>query len=76
MDKEKFISLKEVAAQFDMSKATVNYYTNLGLLDVVRKVGNKRLYDKEEVARRINMIREFLNKGYTLRVIKNEFFNA
>ena len=76
MDKERFISLKEAAAQFNMSKATVNYYTNLGLLDVVRKVGNKRLYDKEEVTRRINMIREFLNKGYTLRVIKNEFFKA
>ena len=76
MDSNRFVSLKEIAIEFSVSGATVNYYTNLGLLNVARKVGNKRLYDREEVDRRLHMIRELLSKGYTLRLIQNEFFKT
>lgn len=74
MDSSKYIPIGEVSRLFNISKATVNYYTNLGLINVVRKIGNKRLYSREDVNRRIHKIRELLNKGYTLKVIKNEFF--
>lgn len=76
MHSDNFVTLKEIAVEFNISAATVNYYTNLGLLNVAKKVGNKRLYDREEVVRRINTIRELLVKGYTLRVIQREFFKT
>jgi DNA-binding transcriptional MerR regulator len=76
MDSKRFVALQEIAVEFNISKATVNYYTNLGLLNVAKKQGNKRLYDKEEVARRINIIRDLLSKGYTLKVIQRDFLNT
>lgn len=66
-------TVEDIAKQFDISKATVNYYTNIGLIVVARKKGNKRLYDRAEVDKRINKIREMMNRGYTLRLIQREF---
>ncbi|MCK5580676.1 MAG: MerR family transcriptional regulator [Candidatus Omnitrophica bacterium] len=67
------INVEEVAGLFDISKATVNYYTNIGLIIVHQKKKNKRLYDKEDVSRRIEKIRNMMNMGYTLRLIQREF---
>jgi len=67
------LTLEEVAVKFDLSKASVNYYTNLGLIVVDRKKGNKRFYDSEDVTKRINKIRDMMNIGYTLRLIQREF---
>lgn len=67
------ITVEEVAIQFDISKATVNYYTNVGLINVHQKKKNKRLYDKKDVTMRIEKIREMMNMGYTLRLIQREF---
>ena len=67
------ITVEEVAIQFEISKATVNYYTNIGLILVYQKKKNKRLYDKDDVAKRIEKIRDMMNVGYTLRLIQREF---
>ncbi len=67
------ITVEEVAKRFDISTATVNYYTNIGLIQVLQKKKNRRLYDGQDVAKRINEIREKLNMGYTLRLIQREF---
>ena len=67
------ITVEEVAQRFDVSKATVNYYTNIGLINVHQKKKNRRLYDVEEVTKRIEKVREMLNMGYTLRLIQREF---
>ena len=69
------LNIEEVAKKFDLSKASVNYYTNIGLIVVHRKKGNKRLYDVADVTRRIERVREMLNMGYTLRLIQREFAN-
>jgi len=67
------INVEEVAKLFDISKATVNYYTNVGLILVHQKKKNKRLYKREDVAKRIKKIRDMMNLGYTLRLIQREF---
>lgn len=69
---KKLIDIEEVAQAFGISTATVNYYTNLGLLIVDHKKGNKRFYDRDDVASRLNKIREMLNVGYTLRLIQRD----
>ena len=69
----KLLNIEEVAKAFDISKATVNYYTNIGLIIVHQKKKNKRLYDNDDVVRRIAKIREMMNMGYTLRLIQREF---
>lgn len=71
-----FITVEEVAERFDISKATVNYYTNIGLIQVLQKKKNRRLYDAHDVEKRINKVREMLNMGYTLRLIQREFLQA
>ena len=69
----KLITVEETARQFEISTATVNYYTNLGLIVVHQKKKNRRLYDREDVSLRIEKIRNMLNMGYTLRLIQREF---
>ncbi len=70
---KKLITVEEVATLFEVSKATVNYYTNIGLIIVQQKKKNKRLYNKEKVSKRIEKIRDMMNMGYTLRLIQREF---
>ena len=70
---KRLINVEEVANQFTLSKASVNYYTNIGLLTVYAKKGNQRLYDRDDVAQRLGKIKEMMKIGYTLRLIQREF---
>ena len=63
------ISSKEVTKKFEISYPTLTHYTNIGLLKMVGRKGNKRLYDEEGVGKRIPKIRELVNRGYPLRLI-------
>ena len=69
------VSIEGVVRLFKISKATVNYYTNLGLFHIADKKGNKRLYDKEEIERAVRKIRSLRRQGYTLKLIQQSFFN-
>ena len=73
MPSKNLITVEDVAKRFDISKATVNYYTNIGLILVRQKKKNRRLYDLDDVTTRIEKIRDMLNMGYTLRLIQREF---
>ncbi len=64
------LSLNEVASLLHISAATVNYYTNIGLFRVSSRKGNRRLYDKAEVLRRIDKIKEMRSQGYPLVLIR------
>ena len=70
------LNIEEIAKRFELSQATINYYTNLGLILVEKKKGNKRLYNLTDVGRRIEKIRGMLNVGYTLRLIQKEFMQS
>ncbi len=73
--KSNLITLEEIAKLYRLSKPTINYYTNMGLLSIADKHGNKRLYDKEEIRKRLNKIQELRRKGYNLRLIRRQFFS-
>ena len=67
------ITVDELSKLYQMSKATINYYTNMGLLHIADKRGNKRLYDKLEVEERLGKIKDLRMSGYSLRLIRKQF---
>ena len=66
---DKFISSKEVVKRYNVSYSSLNYYTNIGLFKVVRRSGNTRLYDEEEIRTKRAKIDKLINEGYPLRLI-------
>jgi len=73
---DSLITSKEIADKFDISYPTVTHYTNMGFFRVVGKRGNKRLYDEGEVKAIIGRIREMVNQGYPLRLIRDNLFKV
>jgi len=71
---QKLITSKEIADKFDISYPTVTHYTNMGFFKVVARRGNKRLYDEDEVRGCLTKIREKVNEGYPLRLIRDSLF--
>jgi DNA-binding transcriptional MerR regulator len=69
---KKLITAKEIVARFSISFQTVNHYTDFGLLSVVTKKGNQRLYDETEVKNRLTQISKFVSEGYSLRLIRRK----
>ncbi len=69
MKENNLVGTKDICAKFNISYSTVNYYTNLGLLKVVRRKGNRRLYDSSEVEEKINKISQLRYEGYPLHLI-------
>ncbi|MCD4779241.1 MAG: helix-turn-helix domain-containing protein [Candidatus Omnitrophica bacterium] len=69
----KKITVSDVAKLSGLSVSSVNYYTNMGLIVIAEKKGNKRLYDQDDVQRRLKKISEMMNMGYTLRLIQHQF---
>lgn len=69
---DNWISAKEIEKKYNIPYPTITYYTNLGFFTVVRRRGNKRLYDPKEVAERLAKITELINEGYPLRLIRKK----
>jgi len=70
------ITAKEVVDKFKISPQTVNHYTNFGLLVVVSKKGNVRMYAEGQVKKRLAKISKFVNEGYSLRLIRKKFLGV
>ena len=66
------ISAAQITRKFRITYQAVNHYTNLGLLDVVTKNGNARMYDRGEVRRRLEKIVQLAGEGYSLRLIRKK----
>lgn len=64
------ITLKEISKKFNITPYTINHYTNLGLLKVVMKNKNRRLYDEAEVLYRLKTISNLIAEGYPLQLIR------
>ena len=69
---DKFISAKEIAKRYRLSYQKVNRYTDAGLLRVVFKRGNERLYNRQHVHRRLKQISSLSREGYSLRLIRKK----
>jgi DNA-binding transcriptional MerR regulator len=48
----------------------------MGLLSVAEKQGNKRLYDEDDVRKRLEKIKEMRRSGYNLRLIRKQLTSA
>lgn len=68
----KFLSAKEVASILRISLASVNYYTNIGLLRAQDRKGNMRLYNKVRILRDFARIKELRRRGYSLKLIRDQ----
>jgi DNA-binding transcriptional MerR regulator len=66
----KLISAREITVKYHITYQTVNHYTNLGLLRVVVKRGNVRMYGRAKVKHSLAKITQLMNEGYPLRLIK------
>lgn len=72
---KKQITIKELTHKFNLSLYTINHYTNLGLLKVVGKKRNRRLYNEEDVEYRLAKIAELITQGYPLQLISKKLNN-
>ncbi|MDD5504609.1 MAG: MerR family transcriptional regulator [Candidatus Omnitrophica bacterium] len=63
------ITPAEISKMHDISYQTVNYYTNLGLLKVEKKIANSRLYNSKDVNSRLKKLSDLKSQGYSLRLI-------
>lgn len=63
------LKISKLALQSGVTKRTIDYYTNLGLLNVERSVSNYRFYDTEMIER-IHWIEGEKTKGKSLNEIR------
>ena len=68
----KFISAKEIVKKYRLSYQKVNRYTDAGLLRVVVKKGNTRLYNRQQLHKRLKQISSLSREGYSLRLIRKK----
>jgi len=66
------VTINEIVEAYGIPYSTVNHYTIIGLLKVVSKKRNVRLYDGAEVKKRLKKITELKDKGYPLNLIQKE----
>ena len=64
------IPAKEAVKKYKISYHTLNYYTTIGLLRVLKKEGNIRYYDAAETSQRMAVIVRLSKEGYPLRLIR------
>ena len=67
-----YITAKDISKKFKVAYPTINHYTNLGFLSIVKRAGNKRLYSGREVKQRLHLISKMVNEGYPLRLIRRK----
>ena len=67
-----YITAKDIAKKFKVAYPTINHYTNLGFLSIVKRAGNKRLYSGREVKQRLQLISKMVDEGYPLRLIRTK----
>ena len=67
---KRLITSTEVVNRCKISYQTLNYYTNLGLVNAEGKVGNKRLYSAKSIEDDLKKIWELKQQGYPLRLIR------
>ena len=71
--KPTLVGIAEAARAAGVSKQTIEYYIMLGMVTPIRKAKTRgRVFDAELV-RRIRLIRQLNESGYTLRAIRETF---
>ena len=66
------LSAQEISKKYKVAYPTINHYTDLGFLHIVRRDGNRRLYSDRHVRSRLTQISKLVNEGYPLRLIRKK----
>ncbi len=69
------VTSKEASVSLGISYSTITYYTNIGLFKVIGKKKNERLYDFEEMKKRMAIVSDLIVRGYPLRLIAEKLNN-
>ena len=70
--RKNMISIAEIVKKYGIPFSTINHYTNVGLLNIVGRNKNIRLYDEIKVRDALRRIAELRGKGYPLHLIQTE----
>ncbi len=68
----KVITAKEIVRKFNLSYQVINRYTNAGLLQVVSKKGNIRMYDRLLTEKRLKQVLGLINEGYPFMLMRKK----
>ncbi len=71
-EKTSLLTAKDISKKYKVAYPTINHYTDLGFLAIVKREGNKRLYNDKQVKSRLQMISKMMNEGYPLRLIRQK----
>jgi DNA-binding transcriptional MerR regulator len=72
MPDKNLVTAKDISKKYKVAYPTINHYTDLGFLAIVKREGNKRLYNGKQVKNRLQMISKMMNEGYPLRLIRKK----
>ena len=67
-----YLTAKDISKKYKIAYPTVNYYTDIGLLSIVKREGNRRFYSTRDVQSRLHRIGKMVNEGYPLRLIRKK----
>ena len=67
---KELIGVRELAAFLGVSPGTITHYTQLGLFEITKIAGNKKLYVKKDIFNRFQKIQQARKDGYPLVLIK------
>ena len=73
--KNSLVTAKDISKKYKIPYPTINHYTDLGFLSIVRREGNKRIYSDKEVKVRLSLISRLMNEGYPLRLIRKKILS-
>lgn len=66
------LTAKDISRKYKVAYPTINHYTDLGFLAIIKREGNKRLYNDRQVRTRLTLISKMMNEGYPLRLIRKK----
>ena len=69
MNRTELVTIQEITRSTGVSFSALNYYVNLGMLPVMDRKGNKRLFAKTDTLQRLKQIQRMKREGYPLRII-------
>lgn len=66
----KYIFAKDILNKYSITYSCLNYYTDMGLLPMVKRSCNKRVYEERIINKRLPLIKKLIAEGYPLGVIR------
>ena len=75
-DTARMMRIGQAAKAAGVSKQTIEYYLMLGLIDPITPPGKRSRFFDERLVKRIRLIHELNDSGYTLREIRQTWMRS